>query len=850
MWSVNAGLILVAAILAGQVWRLGNPQSTVAMPWWLLAVLFGVAEVAVVHYSFRRDAYTWSLNEIPLVLGVCFANPIDVVIGQLVGAALILGVHRRQAPMKLVFNVSKLCVEACLVLLLVRGAAGISAPASHGTLMILGAVLVNAAVGVTLTVLVISLHSGRLHLDKFAPILLLAGAGGAANASLALIAAILISTAAPVVWLMTAPAAVLLLAYRAYASERRKNGSIASLFESSRLLEAAHPGPRSMSPVLTQARQMFRAARAEMVMAPSGGEPALRTAVAADNEEGICTEVDEAVVDGLLGLLAESSGAVDMGRLSRNHPVRQHLSGRGYRDAILVGLRGHTGVVGAIIVGNRLGDVGRFDREDLRLMGALATQTSATIERHLLEAQFRHMAFHDPLTNLPNRILYVDRLSQALLRRDPAGTTVLFVDLDDFKTFNDTEGHDAGDRILVLAAERLATCLRPGDTLARLHGDEFAALLVGQGGNEAGSRVAQRMLTALENAGGNPIGRVSLRASVGVAAAEGDLTSADALMSNADVALYRAKKDGKGDYAVYSPSLGEGLRRRRALESEMALGIEREEFVVLYQPIVDLATRRIVGAETLSRWNHPRNGLVMPAEFVEMAETTGLIAELDRRVLRTACEQLRVWEESLGSLTPTVSVNVSQLELQDARFVERTLAVVRECRITPSRVTLEITESALMEDPETAIEKLRLVRAAGIRTAMDDFGTGYSSLSLLGRFPIDVIKIDRSFVETIGRGGQVAFTEAVVRLGGTLNLQVLAEGVESLYQETRLAELGCSLAQGYLYSKPVGAGELAALILRGLPARGVAVVTPVPSEARRPTGFDPARDHQAQRAVL
>jgi diguanylate cyclase (GGDEF)-like protein/PAS domain S-box-containing protein len=446
----------------------------------------------------------------------------------------------------------------------------------------------------------------------------------------------------------------------------------------------------------------------------------------------------------------------------------------------------------------------------------LALNLRDVSERKALEEQLRQLAFHDPLTRLANRNLFRDRVEHALAiaRRSRGHVAVMFLDLDDFKNTNDTLGHDAGDRLLQAVAARLVGTMRATDTVARLAGDEFAVLLEGIASREDVERPAAVLVEAL--GAPYPLGgsEIEVATSIGVAISTAD-SLADELLSNADIAMYNAKAAGKDRYVVFEPHMQEALRERLRLEADMARALEHGEFFLEYQPVVDLRTMRLLGVEALTRWRHPERGVLMPRQFIGLAEESGHIIELGRWVLRTACTDWHQWCHDLqGGAQLHVAVNVSGRHLQQDDLVRDVAQAIAESGIEPGRVVIELTESTIMHNTEANLERLGQLKALGVKLAVDDFGTGYSSLSYLHRFPIDVLKIDRSFVgrlATDGDGPELA--RAVVRLGETLGLETVAEGVESEAQSAALIALGCVAGQGFLFSPPVPLDALGALPL-------------------------------------
>jgi diguanylate cyclase (GGDEF)-like protein/PAS domain S-box-containing protein len=449
--------------------------------------------------------------------------------------------------------------------------------------------------------------------------------------------------------------------------------------------------------------------------------------------------------------------------------------------------------------------IGRNLLDDPAVGGIVINHRDIT-ERKVLEAQLTRQAFHDALTGLPNRALFTDRVSHALRRRarQHRGVVVLFVDLDDFKAINDSLGHAAGDRVLQEVGERLRTTVRPGDTVARLGGDEFAFLLEDvpdpRDADEVAERVAAALATPLAIGGVE----VALRASVGIALAEDGDAAAD-LLRDADTAMYTAKARGGGAYERFVPAMREAAISRFELGADLRRAIERREFVLHYQPVVDLTHGRILGFEALVRWQHPTRGLLAPAAFVPTAEATGLIVAIGRWVLEEACVQAHRWQlDTMTDPKLSMSANLSARELREPGLVENVAAILQRTGVDPSTIVLEITETSMVEDADGAIATLQALKALGVRLAIDDFGTGYSSLSYLRRLPVDVLKLDRSFVVPAGRGDrESALVDAVFRLGRSLGLVTIAEGIEDAEQRDRLVSLGCRVGQGYLFARPM-----------------------------------------------
>jgi diguanylate cyclase (GGDEF)-like protein/PAS domain S-box-containing protein len=436
-------------------------------------------------------------------------------------------------------------------------------------------------------------------------------------------------------------------------------------------------------------------------------------------------------------------------------------------------------------------------------VGGVVLNVRDVSERKAFEEQLAHQAFYDSLTGLPNRALFLDRIEQALRRqaRQPATVSVFFLDLDDFKTVNDSLGHTAGDRLLVQVAERLRQCLRPSDTAARFGGDEFS-VLVEDAGVEPND-LAERILATLRKPFSVDGTEVQIGATVGVAVSRQGSSSATELLRDADAAMYAAKADGKGGWRLFEPSMHETVRLRLELKGALDRGIEAGEFVLHYQPILDVMSGRIRGMEALVRWTHPERGLVPPLEFIPLAEETGLIVPLGRWVLAEACRAaVRLQHGALAG--PYMSVNLSPRQLQQPELVDDVKAALKSSGLAAERLTLEITESAMMRDTDLMIARLRSLREIGVQIAIDDFGTGYSSLNYLRHLPVDVVKIDRAFVGGIvADQAQRAVVATIIDLCHTLGLQQIAEGVETEEQRQVLGELGCDLGQGFLWARPL-----------------------------------------------
>ena len=436
-----------------------------------------------------------------------------------------------------------------------------------------------------------------------------------------------------------------------------------------------------------------------------------------------------------------------------------------------------------------------------------------------MRMKMTHLAHHDFLTDLPNRVLLNDRITQAIALAKRRGTqlAVLFLDLDNFKHINDSLGHETGDKLLQSVALRLSACVRGSDTVSRLGGDEFVVLVTEDKYAEDAALTADKILAALAAPHAIDKHELHVTTSIGISVYPTDGEDTETLIKNADTAMYHAKEKGRDNYQFFRHEMNVRAVERHVIESHLRHALERQEFVLHYQPKVNLATGAITGAEALLRWMHPEWGMVLPERFVPIAEDCGLIVPIGRWVLREACAQARRWEDA-GLKPASIAVNISALEFRRGDFVEGVRAILRETGLAPRCLQLEITESVLMHNAESSTAILRQLKDMGVQLAVDDFGTGYSSLSYLHLFPIDVLKIDGSFVHDIDSiNGNGSIVSAVIAMGTSLKQRVIAEGVEKQGQLAFLKAQHCEEGQGYFFSRPLVAEEFAALLATGIP---------------------------------
>jgi diguanylate cyclase (GGDEF)-like protein/PAS domain S-box-containing protein len=450
---------------------------------------------------------------------------------------------------------------------------------------------------------------------------------------------------------------------------------------------------------------------------------------------------------------------------------------------------------------------------DGRVMGSVIVFRDVSATRAMAD-EIAHSAEHDFLTGLPNRSLLNDRLDQAIAmaRRTQTKAAVLFMDLDGFKHINDSLGHLTGDKLLQCVATRLQKCIRAPDTVSRQGGDEFLVLLQGVKRPDDVAITAKRLLDSLAQTCSVEQHKLHITSSIGVSLYPDDGQDAETLIRNADTAMYQAKENGRQGYRFFRPEMNVRAVERQSIEEDLRVALERQEFALHYQPKIHLATGRITGAEALLRWTHPTRGSISPAQFIPIAEDSGLIVPIGAWVLREAATQAQKWVQA-GLPMGTIAVNVSARELGDASFPEGLFAILSEIGLDPGYLELEVTEGVLMKNAEVAASSLRILRAKGIRIAIDDFGTGYSSLSYLRKFPLDALKIDQSFIREIaGSSDDAAIVSAIISMAQSLHLRVIAEGVETAVDLAFLQDRGCDEAQGYYFSRPVAAEQFAALL--------------------------------------
>jgi diguanylate cyclase (GGDEF)-like protein len=823
-FTLAIGLVSVALYLAAIRYLPALPVPFV-IPWPLAAVAFYLGETRVVEVHFVRERHSFSLSELPGIFGLFFLSPTDYLLALVIGTGVAILSDRNQSLLKGAFNIAQFALAACIALLVFHAVASDATP--PGPREWLAAFLAGgatSAVQASLVATVISLSGGAPQFRKLPEMLSFSEMVAMANSSLATLAVMVLWVDPRSIVLLAVPTAIVFVAYRAYMGEREKHERLELLYESSRLLHYAPELDSAIDALLEHARRMFRSERAELLLFPDPTvDAALRSSSGGLNGPETMIPVTIPVSDPLRARTAIEPRAFSA---LPGHSWTSESSR--VREAMIGPLVGEKGVLGALTIVNRLGEGTHFEPDDLRLLETVANQAAVALENgqleqslhelSLLKEQLRHQAFHDSLTGLANRPAFVEEVScRVMVAKEPGTPIVIFLDLDDFKIVNDTLGHAAGDQLLVGVAERIGEQLRPSDLIARFGGDEFAVLPAEGSTVTEAVTMAHRIIASLELPFRIQGTDIVVGCSAGISAASGD-QPVDELLRNADVAMYRAKAEGKRRVEVFDPTMHRSIVERHTLTSDLGQSVSRGDLAVHYQPIVDLLSGRTVGVEALVRWNHPTRGPIDPTEFIHLAEENNTILALGRFVLRTSARQVVEWHRQPGLERLGLSVNLSPLQLQHPGFVEEVIAEIRDSGIDPRVLTLEMTETAMFRDAQATIATLEALRQLGAQIAMDDFGTGYSSLAYLRRFPVDSLKIARELIGEPGEsddGEGWAFAKAIIALGRSLGLPIVAEGIETPEQLHMLRRLGCGMGQGFLFGRPASAAVLGPRLLEG-----------------------------------
>jgi diguanylate cyclase (GGDEF)-like protein len=808
---------LVVALLALAGWlipglvELPAYLSHVALPWWAMALAFAATDMFVLNVQARRETQTISLSEIPLVLGLYFASPIALIAGRALGSAAAMIAYRRSPPLKITVNLALILSETALAITLFRWLSP-DAPGSGPATWLAAYAAAFAAdmMGAVVISCIIAARDGGVDVRS-----LLSGAGSlkvpALAVTLGLISVACLDATRESAWLLLAFGALLLLAFRTYATLAERHLHLERLYRFSQAVSTSVELDEVMRNVLGEAKEVLHADRASAAFIGPDGELVARVRLDA---AGRLTRSEEPATpedNWLLRQVVVDGTPVLMPRNNRIPAARAWLATYGMHDAVVVPLNGASGIVGALVVADRLGDVRTFAEDDVLLLETVANHAGVALRNGELIGQLRHDSLHDALTGLPNRTDLQRRLTAALAavaEGTSPGTAILILDLDEFKQVNETLGHAQGDQLLRETALRLETIVGTTGTVARLGSDEFAVLLPAVADEHTVLHVARRVLRALQQPVVLAGVELEIGASVGVAISPVHATDTTTLLKRADMAMSDAKTS-TNRVRLYAPDLDTDGPRRLTLVSDLRAALQHGQLEVHVQPQARLSHGRVAGVEALVRWQHPTLGWITPDEFIPVAERSGLIGPLTTQVLDTslaACAQWAAAGHDLG-----VAVNLSARSLQDTDLVERVAGLLQWHEVPAHRLTLEVTEGSVMADRTRAVALLQQLRTLGVRLSVDDFGTGYSSLSYLQSLPVQEVKIDRSFVAALDAAPEnFAIVRAIIDLGHHLGLEVVAEGVEDELTWDVLAGLGCDLVQGWHLARAMPVEQLVA----------------------------------------
>jgi diguanylate cyclase (GGDEF)-like protein len=833
MWFLVVVVTILAALVVALWLPTSHHQHGITVPWWLLAGGFAASEMFPVHLDIRRNTWSATLTEIPLIIGLALSPSIDVVIGQVLGCVLGWGVIRRQSIQKLSFNTSVAALEASAAVVvyhLIAGNQSVLLPtvwaAAFAAMLVEGVV---STVGVTAAITALTGSPPAGVLENFLVSGVMASFCGTA---LGLGAAMVLRTQPYAVGILSIIAVVLAIGYHELAATRRRYSGLQLLYGFTEAMQNKTADASVIEELLNTTRKLLGAEAAELVVRDERGRLGRHVLDPAgfnqtDIQSSPSWTAAEQRPDG--GLLAR--------RGTKDDHSAGWLEAQGWTDGMVVPLRRNGQMIGTMAVANREGDVASFDTDNLKLFETLANHAAVSLENHDLIDQLQWEATHDTLTGLGNRREFYRCLFTALdERRSGTKLAVALVDLDRFKEINDTFGHHTGDTFLQWLGQRFKGVLPPEAMAARLGGDEFAVFLPYEGTADEAADVIEGILHPLwEEAFEIGDVEVAVSASAGVAVAPDHAEDPVTLLQRADVAMYLAKGDRSG-VALYTTERDTYSPRRLALASALKTAIENDELTLLFQPKLDLRSGLISGAEALVRWQHPREGLLLPDQFIPLAERTGLIVPLTEVVLEQALARCSAWRERLPD--SEVAVNLSIRNLADDRVVVSATELLTRYGVPAEFLTLEVTESQIMEDERRHVAVLEALADIGTKISVDDFGTGYASYVYLTRLPVHQVKIDKSFVGMMDASpNDAAVVRSVIELGRELGIAVVAEGVETESHLQTLRRLGCTVAQGYHIGYPMDASDFEAM------------ATEWNSRAGGPVEVVPAGNRRALKAV-
>ncbi|HEY2273089.1 MAG TPA: EAL domain-containing protein [Jatrophihabitantaceae bacterium] len=814
VWTLILSVALAGLAAAFTYGAPDSPMVVEHLPLPVLAVgvgaMFWWAEQFLMNIEFRRQAHSLTLAGVPLLLGVLVLPPAVFVLTRVVGS-LIAFLFQRTTVQKNIYNTSAYAFEAALDALLLHLLLG----QSHGVNWLLGvtAIVVLAVVDQVMccfVLLLIRLHNGPLSRADVTEVLIPAAALSVVATIFGFAALMLVRQGAFGVVVVLVLASVGTFGYIGHAKTRRQHQSLSLVHEFVTLGVGASSIDMLADQLLCRIRRLLRAESATVTLLEDRRLETTRALVMSVDEDDEVSirhrTVDPSDWVMVRALTDEEPMLAERG--TKDPAVTRWLRARGLRDAVLVAFPRSTGLIGTVSATNRLGEIASFDSDDLTLLQTLTGHLAVAIRSTRLVEQLGYDATHDALTGLYNRVYLTHRID-AVLADPQTSAAVLLLDLDRFKEVNDALGHEVGDRLLLVVAQRLRDCVPVDATVARLGGDEFAVLLPEVAGRDDVRATADRIACRLSAPVAFDEAMLSPGASIGVALSSPAARETE-LLRQADTAMYEAKT-ADGSVAIYDADMDRGRVERLALLADLrsALNQHAEQFTLHYQPKMDLETGAITSVEALVRWNHPTLGTVSPDRFIPLAETTGLISVLAPLVLEAALTDCARWLRA--GLDMAVAVNLSARNINDRELPRRVSEALARVGVPASKLILEITESSVMGDPEQTLPILNELNELGACLSLDDFGTGYSSLSYLQRLPVRELKIDQSFVRGLG-GENDASSEALIRsitsLGANLDLRVVAEGIEDVATIAGLKRLGCHVGQGFGISRPLPMREL------------------------------------------
>ncbi|MGV8967448.1 MAG: putative bifunctional diguanylate cyclase/phosphodiesterase [Cellulomonas sp.] len=779
-----------------------------------LALAFFLTELGQALIEVGRQAYSFSLSGVPLVLGLLYCPPSALIAARVLGA-LVAFIVQRASPVKVGFNTASYLLDVTAVIALAHLL--ISTPADLNLTTAALCYVSLAAIDVltsALVLAVIRINHGPVTGDSVVEVFVSAGVIVALNTAAGFICAVLLGAGTLGVALLAGFVAVTAASFRAYLVLRRRHRSLVEVQEYIGTGEGTHSVEGLAERMLPPVRELLRAAHVELTLRDVRGTGATIRSV---DETGSMrtSQVARLDPDEVWASSIQSGGALRLSGQTQDPAAQRWLQVHGVSEALIAPLV-RSELEGTLVVLERLGDSTHFTADDLALLQTLAGHLAVALHSVQLFEQLLHEATHDVLTDLPNRSLLASTLRAMLSDADADAdadadrpAAVLLLDLDRFKDVNDSLGHDIGDQLLQVVARRLSELVPAGATVGRLGGDEFAVLLPPAANAQVTAfAVATTIATALRTPVQLPDVTISTEGSIGVAIATAGQTQTD-LMRQADTAMYAAKDSGV-QVVTYTADLERGGAERLSLLTDLRAALDRQEIEVFYQPKADLVRNVVTSVEALVRWTHPTLGPVGPADFIPLAESTGLIDLLTRTVLAKALQDCRLWRDAGHEIA--VAVNVSARNVNDAGLPETVAMALRTAGLPARALILEITESSIMGDPVRTLPTLTRLAGLGVALSIDDFGTGYSSLSYLQRLPVHELKIDLGFVQGMAQESNPQGSEVLVRdivgLGHSLDLRVVAEGVDSAWLLEQLRDLDCDLAQGFYLSRPVPYSQL------------------------------------------